>query len=137
MTIRLIRRAAKVKRIADENLQEAQRRYKRDHAKKVSFEQTFASGNCVFVNQPHVTTTAAERLTSDNYSKLRSRRLALYMIIRVGPEFVKMNQDEITKADSISPVTHRNPLGGLATSSQVQKGEVVQAKNCIEKSRRP
>lgn len=66
MRIRLIWRAAELERITDRNLREAQRLYKQENHKKVCFKPTFVTGDYVFVKRPFLTTTAAERLASEN-----------------------------------------------------------------------
>lgn len=96
MRIRLIPRTAKSKRIADRNSREVHRRYKRNHYKGVCFEATFATGEDVFVEQPPLNTSSAERLAFENYSKLQPPRLRPYGMISVGPELLKIDKDGMT-----------------------------------------
>lgn len=58
--ISLIHGETELKRMADNNWQQAQRQYKRGHDSKVRLEKAFAAVDYVFVEIQPVPTTASE-----------------------------------------------------------------------------
>lgn len=88
-------------------------------------------GDNVFLERPPLAKTAAERLASENYSVVLQRRLEPYRIISIGPEFLKIDQAEITTKVSIKRVTRTTTKAEPATTTLAQQRQIVQAKNNV------
>lgn len=86
MRIHLINHAARLRRLADNQLKIAQKRYKSDDDRKVRIVPTYAANYYVFVGRSLLTTSATKHLAAEGYSKLIPRKHIPYRVLSAGPE---------------------------------------------------
>lgn len=75
------------------------------HDELARLEPIFAPGVYVLIERLQLTTSPAERLAAEGYTKLLPRRLGRYPIISVGPKFVKLWQYRIKNTGSINLIS--------------------------------
>lgn len=126
LLVRLINRAALLRRLADKNLKVGQHRYKWYHGKKIRFEPKYASVTYLSVDRAPLTASGAEWLTAEGYSELIPKRHGPYRVLSIGPEHVMTHQEGVESLVSINHISrvtqeedaHEQPLSKTVKSRE-------------------
>lgn len=105
MRIQLITRATILKQLDDKHFKVAKKCYKLNHDKNIRLKLTYAPGDFVLVDRVPSTSSAAECLAAEDYSKLIPERHGPYRTRSVGAENLKIQQEGIEKFVIINCVT--------------------------------
>lgn len=103
---RLICWAAKLKRMTDTYLRQAQRVYKPGYDKTFRFEPALAPEDYIFFACPSLSAAAGDWFSAENCMRLSLSRLGLYRTICVVPEVVRIMRVGINNIFYISRMTH-------------------------------
>lgn len=92
-------------RRADARLRRAQARCKQKYDKRIRFEQNYTAEDYAFVYRPSPKTSPLEKLPSESYINLLSRRLVPYFVLHVGPKFMQGLQHGIENVESVNRIS--------------------------------
>lgn len=96
--------AVLVRWLAEKYLRVAVKRCRSNHDKKVRSKPTYAPADYVLVDRLSLTTSAAEHLAADVYSK-NAKRHGLYRVLSMRPGYLMVLQEGVKSSFSINRVT--------------------------------